>query len=159
MSTRAASGSFPAMLIPNRISGYGIFAELRCGGALPARASYFGRRPVLRISRGAVAGPGSPMCLPLRSAGWICAGAAPDAPWRTPVHENVRSIGRASCGRLQQSTQAHLLEAGAHIRIIQTLLGHRNLNTTATNVSITTVCAARSPLESLPDLPEPPQLS
>jgi site-specific recombinase XerD len=75
---------------------------------------------------------------------------------------NLSGISKAVTVRmLRHSFATHLLESGTNIRIIQTLLGHRNLNTTAiyTNVSMTTVCATRSPLELLPDLPEPPRLS
>ncbi|MBN2257511.1 MAG: tyrosine-type recombinase/integrase, partial [Anaerolineaceae bacterium] len=61
---------------------------------------------------------------------------------------------------LRHSFAKHLLDSGTNIRIIQALLGHRSLNTTAiyTTVSSATIHATQSPLESLANLPEPPAL-
>jgi integrase/recombinase XerD len=103
-----------------------------------------------------------------RPQDYLFRGRKPDRPLsvrtlRTAICRARRDSGiskTVTMRMLRHSFATHLLESGTNIRIIQALLGHRSLNTTAiyTHVSRSTVCAAQSPLESLPNLPEPPAL-
>jgi integrase/recombinase XerD len=103
-----------------------------------------------------------------RPAGYLFPGRVPGRPLtRERVHQVIRcarkaaGISKAINPRmLRHSFATHLLESGTNIRIIQALLGHRSLNTTAryTTVSSATIHATPSPLELLSDLPKPPEL-
>lgn len=69
--------------------------------------------------------------------------------------ESARLAGidkRVTAHTLRHSFATHLLENGEDIRVIQVLLGHRRIDTTAryTQVSMTKIAATASPLDNLP---------
>jgi len=72
---------------------------------------------------------------------YICRQVRRDAGLKKPLHPHC----------LRHTYATHLLDAGADLRVIQTLLGHKNLSTTAiyTHVSTQRLHAVESPLTSL----------
>ena len=94
---------------------------------------------------------------------WLFPGALPDRPLSLECLQKAVQRARHSSGlskritahTLRHSFATHLLESGTNIRVIQVLLGHGSLRTTAryTHVTTATLASTRSPLDSLPTLP------
>jgi site-specific recombinase XerD len=97
----------------------------------------------------------------MRRGGWVFPGMNPVNPL-TPrqlnryVHDAADAAGidkRVTSHSLRHAFATHLLERGVDIRIIQVLLGHRKLETTArySHVATEVLREVVSPLEDLPD--------